>query len=241
MYNHPIKNKNGQYLATKDQYEKLVSNHDTNKNGSKDYAPVIKLFSPLGAATWLISELNPNTGMMFGLCDLGMGFPELGYVSLEEIVGEWIERDEHIKLPDVPMSKYAELASAEGHITIPKAEIKVRMFDASQWNIKTWATKYQPITNPRGNDYFVENTDWMTNSYFDTIGEDKDYMVEKDITEEYVWTWQEFDGDWILSQGYKFANRLGYFITSIPYDKNDPTEVEITDYDLKHGELKVVT
>ena len=66
MYNHPIKNKNGQYLATKDQYEKLVSNHDTNKNGSKDYAPVIKLFSPLGAATWLISELNPNTGMMFG-------------------------------------------------------------------------------------------------------------------------------------------------------------------------------
>jgi len=73
----------------------------------------------------------------------------------------------------------------------------------------------------------------MTNSYFDTIGEDKDYMVEKDITEEYVWTWQEFDADWILSQGYKDANRLGYFITSIPYDKNDPTEVEITDYDLK--------
>ena len=54
---------------------------------------------------------------MFGLCDLGMGFPELGYVSLDEIRTVWVERDEYIDLPDYPMSAYSDASNA--YIRIP--------------------------------------------------------------------------------------------------------------------------
>ena len=36
--------------------------------------------------TWLLSEIDPLApDRAFGLCDLGLGMPELGYVSLTEI------------------------------------------------------------------------------------------------------------------------------------------------------------
>lgn len=38
-----------------------------------------------GSAEWLIAEVDPDQWLMFGHCDLGLGFPEWGYVSLEEL------------------------------------------------------------------------------------------------------------------------------------------------------------
>jgi hypothetical protein len=40
---------------------------------------------PLGAATWLFSELDEDGDTLFGLCDLGFGCPEMGSASLTEI------------------------------------------------------------------------------------------------------------------------------------------------------------
>jgi hypothetical protein len=67
-----------------------------------DPVPVVKLFTPDAGATWLLTELHPdNPTIAFGLCDLGMGCPELGYIDLDEIsavrgpLGLPIERDEH--------------------------------------------------------------------------------------------------------------------------------------------------
>jgi hypothetical protein len=46
----------------------------------------VKLFAPDGNATWLLTEIDPDDGdRAFGLCDLGLGEPELGYVSLAEL------------------------------------------------------------------------------------------------------------------------------------------------------------
>jgi hypothetical protein len=50
-----------------------------------DFKPVVKLFTPDAQYTWLLTELDPDGGLAFGLCDLGLGCPELGYVSLIEI------------------------------------------------------------------------------------------------------------------------------------------------------------
>lgn len=53
-----------------------------------DPRPVVKLFTPDGSATWLITEgyEEPDGDLLlFGLCDLGHGSPELGYVMLSEI------------------------------------------------------------------------------------------------------------------------------------------------------------
>jgi len=76
-----------------------------------DHKPVVKFFNPCGAATWLISQMDSD-GIMYGLCDLGFGSPELGYVSLDELAsvkgrfGLGIERDMHFKA-DKPLSEYA--------------------------------------------------------------------------------------------------------------------------------------
>jgi hypothetical protein len=84
--------------------------------------PVLKLFNPCGAATWLISERDPeDPDILFGLCDLGFGCPELGRVSLSEIqavklpFGLTIERDIHFRA-DKSLVEYADEARAEGRI-----------------------------------------------------------------------------------------------------------------------------
>lgn len=64
-----------------------------------DPMPQLKLFNPLGPATWLASELADDGDTLFGLADLGFGCPELGSFSLSEIAsvrlpfGLGIERD----------------------------------------------------------------------------------------------------------------------------------------------------
>lgn len=52
-----------------------------------DPMPVIKLFNPVGAATWLATEVGEDGDTLFGLADLGFGCPELGYFSLAELAG----------------------------------------------------------------------------------------------------------------------------------------------------------
>jgi hypothetical protein len=88
-----------------------------------DHFPVVKLFNPCGAATWLISAIEPDdTDILFGLCDLGMGFPELGSVRLSELesvrgrLGLGIERDLYFEAK-YPLLVYAEAASEAEMIT----------------------------------------------------------------------------------------------------------------------------
>lgn len=83
--------------------------------------PIVKFFCPWGAATWLISELAADGDTMFGLCDLGMGEPELGNVSLRELrgirrFGLTIERDLHFTA-DKTLAAYADEAMKNGRIT----------------------------------------------------------------------------------------------------------------------------
>lgn len=62
-----------------------------------DPAPVVKLFSWVGAATWLAPELASDGDTMFGLADRGLGCPHLGCFSPREIevlpFGLAVERD----------------------------------------------------------------------------------------------------------------------------------------------------
>ncbi len=87
-----------------------------------DPKPVVKLFTPDGACTWLLTELAPeDPDIAFGLCDLGMGFPELGSVRVSELaavkgrLGLHVEHDLHFK-PDKTLSRYAAAASKAGCI-----------------------------------------------------------------------------------------------------------------------------
>ena len=105
-------------LTVADHVQLLVDALDADV----DHRPVAKFFTPDAGATWLISEADPDDpDRLFGLCDLGLGCPELGYVSLAEItalkglLGLLVERDLHF-VADKPLSAYADDARAKGRI-----------------------------------------------------------------------------------------------------------------------------
>ena len=91
-----------------------------NDQPALDFKPVVKLFTPDAQCTWLLTELDSD-GLLFGLCDLGMGEPELGYVSLAELstvrgkLGLPVERDRHF-VADKTISAYADEARSRGQI-----------------------------------------------------------------------------------------------------------------------------
>tara|TARA_R110000751_G_scaffold3677_10_gene17475 strand:- start:265 stop:597 length:333 start_codon:yes stop_codon:yes gene_type:complete len=70
-------------ILTKKIKEQLIFNY--KNNAGKDVLPVVKLFGG-SSCTWLLTELDPETDEAFGLCDLGHGTPELGYVSMRELL-----------------------------------------------------------------------------------------------------------------------------------------------------------
>lgn len=100
-------------LFTKQQKEKLIKNHlhhqkylnNAYKEGyaieHKEFKAEVKLFNPVGIGRWYLSELNPDTNVAFGLCELQE--QELGYVSIDELqsIKGWgglgIERDKFFK------------------------------------------------------------------------------------------------------------------------------------------------
>jgi hypothetical protein len=115
-------------LFTNVQFETLIKN-GSDTNHDKDYLPVVKLFMTNTACTWLISELDPEyPDIAFGLCDLGMGFPELGSVSIQELVEAQsflrnLQRDTSFE-GKYPLSVYARAARGEERITEDETALK---------------------------------------------------------------------------------------------------------------------
>ena len=105
-------------LLTADLKRQLLQN---NLFRDDDHIPVVKYFLPGTGCTWLITELERDEDTLFGLCDLGMGEPELGYVSLTELqsvrsrMGLSVERDLHWS-GKARLSAYARAARASGRI-----------------------------------------------------------------------------------------------------------------------------
>lgn len=117
-------------LFTKAQYEQLIKN-GSDPDPAKDHPPVVKLFMTGSACTWLISELDPeNPDIAFGLCDLGMGSPELGSVSLSKIQEaadprylRFLERDKWFE-GKYPLSVYARASSRAEQIVEDDSALK---------------------------------------------------------------------------------------------------------------------
>ncbi|MGF6903437.1 DUF2958 domain-containing protein [Paraburkholderia sp. GAS348] len=110
-------------LITHEQHFLLLANgRESLQNPDFDPAPVVKLFRPGAGATWLLTEIDPdNHDHAFGLCDLGLGIPELDWVSLRELAtvrgrfGLPIERDLHFRA-EKRLCAYARDAQLAGQI-----------------------------------------------------------------------------------------------------------------------------
>jgi hypothetical protein len=117
-------------LLTKAIHAKLLDNGRRNiatrlTTEEIDFPPVVKLFTPDAGCAWLLSEIDPTQpDLAFGLCDIGHGTPELGWVSLSEItalrgkIGLPVERDRFFEATH-PLSLYAKAARRAGQIIHP--------------------------------------------------------------------------------------------------------------------------
>jgi len=114
-------------LLTDDLRDRLLAN---GRQRDVDHVPVVKFFNPVGAGTWLITEMEPDGDTLFGLADLGFGCPELGSCSLAELslvrlpFGLGIERDVLFE-GSYPLSVYAEAARQAGSILLSERLLKV--------------------------------------------------------------------------------------------------------------------
>ncbi|MDM0117276.1 DUF2958 domain-containing protein [Variovorax sp. J22R133] len=110
-------------LITDDQQAVLRANGEAART-TRDFdpAPVVKLFTPDAGATWLLGAIDPeNPDLAYGLCDTGVGFPEIGWVSLAELrtvrgcMDLPVTRDTHFQAGK-RLSAYAREARAAGRI-----------------------------------------------------------------------------------------------------------------------------
>jgi len=91
-------------LLTKEIKEKLPELYSQEGVPLEEQQIIVKFFTPDGGATWYAvegSEQEDGNWIFFGYVDLGVGFPELGYFTLNElqgirgVLGLPIERDKH--------------------------------------------------------------------------------------------------------------------------------------------------
>ncbi|MGX8009088.1 DUF2958 domain-containing protein [Mesorhizobium sp. ORM8.1] len=119
-------------LLTPELRERLLAN---GRDRDMDHVPAVRFFNPVGAGTWLATELDKDGDTLFGLADLGFGCPELGSFSLSELQSVrfafslGIERD-LLFAGRFPISAYAEAARAAG--SIPEGERVLRAAAGSQ-------------------------------------------------------------------------------------------------------------
>ena len=99
-----------------------VRNNIKDYEQDTDFEPALKLFCPWGAATWLITELDPQTNIAYGLAYLGGASPELGLISINELAtirhpsGLRVERDIYFSANGRLLSQYAKEARELGYI-----------------------------------------------------------------------------------------------------------------------------
>ena len=105
-------------LVTEKIQKKLIANN-RDQRGKKP--PVLKIFNPAGSQTWLIHSANPEEPViLFGICDLGMGFAELESIETLFRIGPFagstkLERDRYFR-PTHSLEVYAQASHQLGRI-----------------------------------------------------------------------------------------------------------------------------
>ena len=108
-------------LLTKAIINKLPKIGATSELDTKDCIVQVKLFNPMGAGTWYLTEYDAEYNEAFGFANLGdPQCAELGYVSISELesiklpFGMGIERDRHFE--PTPLDKVIKTIKSGGHI-----------------------------------------------------------------------------------------------------------------------------
>ena len=80
--------------------------------------------------------------------------------------------------------------------------------------LEKWWDEYKPVSNH----FCSENTDEEPSlvCFFETYGEELNY-IQTEVDIHNIWTWVDGDEGSYLVAGYHIVNRIGYFITEVPW------------------------
>lgn len=87
----------------------------------------------------------------------------------------------------------------------------------------TWSEfvdQYKPIKNS-----FSKDPDQVM---FETYGEEVEFVTKAD--NKHIWTYLDTDGGSVTTEGYHYVNRIGYYITEVPWEDNTDYEVDLEMY-----------
>ena len=85
----------------------------------------------------------------------------------------------------------------------------------SQITWDEWQDTFKPIKNPNSRD------PGFWGHMFETFGEDLDYIKSANLPSGHYWTMVDGEGIHLdLVSGAQWVDRLGYFITEVPWDED---------------------
>ena len=92
-----------------------------------------------------------------------------------------------------------------------------------------WFDKFKPIPNHIDDNASFSDGD---NGYmFETYGEELDFV--KSHQSNRIWTYCDNDfGGTSIFQGMRIVNRIGYFVTIVPFDANKDYQIQISNDDV---------
>jgi hypothetical protein len=73
----------------------------------------------------------------------------------------------------------------------------------------------------------IKNTisKYPDNFMFETYGEELEFVQKQNPNN--IWTESQIDYGFVTSEGYHFVNRMGYYITEVPWEDNTQYEVDL--------------
>ena len=93
-----------------------------------------------------------------------------------------------------------------------------------------WLDTYKPITNHLDSNASFQNEDG-SGIMFETYGEEVEFV--KSTNPNKIWMYGSGDdGGTYIWSGWGFVNRLGYFITDVPFPENTMIQVLVAEPDL---------
>lgn len=88
-----------------------------------------------------------------------------------------------------------------------------------------WVDKFKPTYNHLVRDASFEGT------MFETYGAELDYVlsITRATPLSRVWTYIDGEGGTYIVEGYRLVNRIGYFITEVPYEEDSFYEIQVSE------------
>ena len=87
-----------------------------------------------------------------------------------------------------------------------------------------WFKQFKPIPN-----HLDENASFNDGEHgymFETYGDEVEFVKAQDSNR--IWTYSDGDnGGTYISDGYHVVNRIGYFVTTVPYDDKQYYQIQL--------------